>query len=805
MTAAMLTATVLATGAVTPVASAGQNARAERAPETPDPGRPGPYRTTTGGYDLSPVTLPDLDAPVAFGAVVVAPSDAPGPLPVVVFLHGQYPTCFDGPERADAIFADPCPDGYQPIRSDRGFLPIQELLASHGFLTVSVDANGVNAQDAHPADGGARARSSLVRRHLDRLAGWAAGGDGAPEVLRNAARADLSRVVLVGHSRGGDGVSRAAMDSRYPAPPGPDPEPDPDRWRIRGLALLAPTSFGHNPVPDVPSMVVLPNCDGDVARLDGQAYVDATRGVGRGTALHSAVYLAGANHNWFNSEWTPGQAHGPAWDDFTSAEPDARCTPGTAPGRLTAAEQQATGAAYVAAAARLFGLGEDAVRPLLDGSGSRAASAGRADVRTHALGGRRSPLVVPDPSVTATGARVCRLADADPATSCGLPAGSPHGVTVVRAQTDPSRYGAALSWTDPGAPATLRPDRPVSLAGAQAVALRVVVPPNSTGTRLEVAVADQAGRRAVLGEVRLDGIPGTTNTFAAWAQEVRVPLDAAAAVDLAHVAELVVVPRSASGRAWLLDAWGWQPGTAETEPAEAARVDLGSATVAEGADGAPALHVPATVTGTVTGQVWLAVVDGAGHQESRLVDVRPGTESLELPLTVPGDREYGPNREFQVRAWAARDAVIGANQAEIIVRNDDPLPPIEVVPVADRVTEGGRLAWRFTLAKPLQVDLDLHVGAGPRGDGAVLSTVDVDPDWLARAGQSPQPERPLARGLSYSLTVPAGAVTAELAVPTVADDLAEPDEHLRLGIDALTPDDGLDPWRAELVGTVLDR
>ena len=74
-------------------------------------------------------------------------------------------------------------------------------------------------------------------------------------------------------------------------------------------------NLGQNPVADVPSVTLLPGCDGDVADLQGEDFVDGTRGVSRGTALHSAVYVVGANHNYFNSEWTPGEAEAPAEDD----------------------------------------------------------------------------------------------------------------------------------------------------------------------------------------------------------------------------------------------------------------------------------------------------------------------------------------------------------------------------------------------------------------------------------------------------------------------------------------------------------
>ncbi len=91
---------------------------------------------------------------------------------------------------------------------------------------------------------------------------------------------------------------------------------------------------------DVPSATILPGCDGDVSDLQGEVYVDGTRGVSKGTALHSAVYVEGADHNFFNTEWTPGQAEAPASDDFYD-DPDQRdpvCSPGAAT-RLTADQQ----------------------------------------------------------------------------------------------------------------------------------------------------------------------------------------------------------------------------------------------------------------------------------------------------------------------------------------------------------------------------------------------------------------------------------------------------------------------------------
>ncbi|GAB3840857.1 hypothetical protein GCM10029963_10470 [Micromonospora andamanensis] len=336
-----------------------------------DPGVPGPYRQVTGEYALPDVKLPEFPEKVEMRAVVVAPVGASGVRPLALFLHGRHAFCYRGDEYGPQQW--PCPAGAEPIPSHRGYLQAQRLLASQGYLTVSISANGINGQDWAAEDGGAQARSDLVRLHLAKWADWAGTGRaGAPGIVRAAPRADLSRVFLVGHSRGGEGVSRAAMDSLTPPPTSQDGYPGRVRWTIRGMLLIGPTLFGHNPVPDVPAVTILPGCDGDVYDQQGQLFVDETRDIGDSRALRSALYMIGANHNFFNTEWTPGQSVAPSNDDFsTIGGPDPVCSPGTAT-RLTATQQQTAGATYIAAAARLFVAGDDRVRPLLDGSGRRA-------------------------------------------------------------------------------------------------------------------------------------------------------------------------------------------------------------------------------------------------------------------------------------------------------------------------------------------------------------------------------------------------------------------------------------------------
>ncbi|MEU4062715.1 hypothetical protein AB0F25_09825 [Streptomyces wedmorensis] len=772
-------------------------------PETPlpanavDPGTPGRYRTVSGSYDLDSVRLPGYPEPIEMRAVVVGPADAPGKRPVALFLHGRHATCYV-PGTDEMNGAWPCAEGTRPLPSHEGYLRAQRLLASQGYVTFSISANGVNGQDHSVEDAGAQARSSLVRLHLARWADWSAHRATAPAAVRATSPADLSRVLLVGHSRGGEGVNRAAVDSLTPPPADQDGYRGPVRWRIRGTVPIGPTIFGRNPAPDVPSMTILPGCDGDVFDLQGQNLVDGTRGVSRGAALHSAVYVVGANHNYFNSEWTPGQAKAAAFDDFSSDDgTDPVCSPGTAT-RLTAAQQQAAGATYIAAAARLFVGGDDRVRPLLDGTGRRAPSAGPARVLTHAVGGHRTPAFLPDSSVAVSGSgRLCAQVDADATRSCLSPeAGgrSPHFASW-ESSTEPGRDAVALEWTAPGSPATVRAARPVSLAGSNALALRLIVPPGSTGTTLDVAVTDSSGRRATLGRTRVDGLPGTERTASYWAREVRVPLSAAAraGLDLKRITTLELTPGGGTGRAWLMDAWGWRPGTPAVRPAALARVDIGRLTVKEGDSGVRTYRVPVRVSGHGSGQVRLFVPrPDTGDVTSRLVTVRPGRHDIDIPVEVRGNTRHGHELRHDAYAKAVRGTVIGSHRGGVTALDDDAMPTVTLTPVSDDVTEGARLSWRVSLSAAADIDVFGGVSFLPVAGGAELSTADVDPAWLEeQLGHVPDPAVPLSEagkgGLGLGVTVPAGQTATEVGVPTVRDDAAEPTESL---LAALTTYDG---------------
>ncbi|HET9518191.1 MAG TPA: hypothetical protein VFO77_10730, partial [Actinoplanes sp.] len=630
-----------------------------------DPGVSGSYQTVDGEYQLSDLKLPDYPRPVEMTGYVVAPDRPSETRPLVLFMHGLHRTCYAG----ESLTSDwPCKDHMQPVPSHRGYERIQQLLASQGYVTVSIATNGINAQDdtvdAGRDDRGAQARSSLVRAHLGKWADWAAesGRAGAPDVVRKVSVPDMAKVMLVGHSRGGEGVNRAAVDSLSPPPAAVDGYHGAVRWQIRGLALIGPTQYSQNPAPDVPSMAILPSCDGDISDLQGQVQADETRGVSHGLALHSSVVVIGANHNYFNSEWTPGVSQAPSSDDANPNNPS--CGSG-APIRITPEQQQTVGATYLAAAAATFVAGDDRVLPLLDGSGVRARSAGSVTVLSHAVGANRTPLVVPGEATEVSGGRLCQA-------DCSS---TPHFVPFDVFRPDAGRFGVEMDFTSTGTPVTIQDPGYTSLSAATQVALRIAVASTAPGTAFDVAITDADGRRATLGTATLDALPESGETATHWAQEVRMPLTnaTAAGLDLRKIASLEIVPRTVGGSATLIDAWGWRPGLPAPQTGRLPRVDVGEVTVQEGDSGTTTVEVPLNVSSSIhAGKVRVFVHDlTTGKSTSQVVYIANRSTRIGIPITITGNTNPHDSRAYKVGVKAFQRMAVGDAFGTLTVRDDD--------------------------------------------------------------------------------------------------------------------------------------
>jgi hypothetical protein len=319
-----------------------------------DPGAPGPYSVAREDYDFgaTALTLTNFPAPVEFTGSVHYPTDlGEGPFPLIVFLHGRHVTC-----QSPLSLSWPCTGSSQPIPSYRGYDYIGQILASHGYIVVSISANGINARDNSVADLGMGARAELIQRHLDLWNTFNITG-GAPFGSKFVGSVDLQNIGTMGHSRGGEGVVRHFLFNAAEGLP----------YGIKAVLPLAPTDFNRPIINNVPLAVMLPYCDGDVSDLQGvHFYDDARYNVPGDPASKHTVLVMGANHNFFNIIWTPS-VFAPGSSDDWAVSSDPHC--GNVPGnkRLTDAQQRGTGLAYVTAFFRTFIGRESSFLPLLTG------------------------------------------------------------------------------------------------------------------------------------------------------------------------------------------------------------------------------------------------------------------------------------------------------------------------------------------------------------------------------------------------------------------------------------------------------
>jgi hypothetical protein len=339
--------------------------------QVPDPGTPGPLSVTREEYNFgdSAFVPSGFPGPVELIASIHYPTNlAAGPFPVIVFLHGRHATCFVG--GGSALLQWPCTsNNSQPIPSYRGYDYVAEVLASHGYVVVSVSANGINAVDNSVFDLGAQARAELIQRHLDILRTFNTTG-GAPFGNKFVGKFDLTRVGTMGHSRGGEGVVRHyGLNQELGAPYG-----------IKAVFPLAPVDFNRFVVNNAALNVLLPYCDGDVSDLQGvHFYDDARYNVPGDQAPKHYELVMGANHNFYNTIWSPSSPFPGAANDWLAFVPgghsDSQC--GTVKGnqRLTEAQQRGTGLAYMTAFFRAYVGGETQFLPILTGDAPPPASA----------------------------------------------------------------------------------------------------------------------------------------------------------------------------------------------------------------------------------------------------------------------------------------------------------------------------------------------------------------------------------------------------------------------------------------------
>lgn len=337
--------------------------------QTPDPGTTGPYAVTREEYNYGNQAFRPVGFPISVELIasVHYPTDMTnGPFPLIVFLHGRHVTCYRG---STAALRWPCRSTEQSIPSYQGYDYMAQKLASNGYIVVSVSANGINAYDNQVSDYGAQARAELIQRHLNQWNTFNTTG-AAPFGTKFVGKVNLNRVGTMGHSRGGEGVVKHFLHNASLGSP----------YTVKAVLPLAPVDFNRHVVNNVALEVILPYCDGDVNDNQGVHFFDDARyNVTGDTGAKHTVQVMGANHNYFNTVWTPGlfpAGTADDWSAYTSGgTSDPQCGTVTGNKRLTATQQQGVGLAYTSALMRTYVGGESQFLPLLTAEAPPPASA----------------------------------------------------------------------------------------------------------------------------------------------------------------------------------------------------------------------------------------------------------------------------------------------------------------------------------------------------------------------------------------------------------------------------------------------
>ncbi|MDU4695006.1 MAG: alpha/beta hydrolase [Paenibacillus sp.] len=186
--------------------------------------------------------------------------------------------------------------------SDDGYAYLGELLASRGFIAVSIDENFLNYSVwTGIPDNDMKVRAWILLKHLQQIGAFAA-EPGNP--LYN--KIDFTRVGLAGHSRGGQAV---AMAADYKDWFGDDAElmQSLASFRIEAVAAIAPTDKKvdgkFTQLKDVSYLTLQGARDGDVSDFDGDRQYMRTSYSQGGSRFKASLYIGDANHSQFNSSW----------------------------------------------------------------------------------------------------------------------------------------------------------------------------------------------------------------------------------------------------------------------------------------------------------------------------------------------------------------------------------------------------------------------------------------------------------------------------------------------------------------------
>jgi len=204
-----------------------------------------------------------------------------GPFPLVLIVHGNH--------------------GMEDY-SDPGYAYLGELLASRGFILVSVDENFINATWSGDFVGKEmQVRGWLLLQHLKIWRGWNQTKDHS---FYN--KIDMNQIALIGHSRGGEAIAIAEAFNHLPFYPDQSEVKFDFNFSIKSLISIAPTDRRYTRrmnLKNVNYLTLQGGLDSDEPSFFGMRQAERVLFTDTGYLFKAGIYTPGGNHGQFNSSW----------------------------------------------------------------------------------------------------------------------------------------------------------------------------------------------------------------------------------------------------------------------------------------------------------------------------------------------------------------------------------------------------------------------------------------------------------------------------------------------------------------------
>lgn len=211
--------------------------------------------------------------------------DGDGSFPLVLIVHGNH-------------------DMSAP--SDNGYAYLGELLASRGYIFVSVDENFFNGYFSGGVSGENDARAWVLLKHLEVWDAWNRGSGNT--VFKDIV--DMENIALMGHSRGGEAAALAAVLNRQTRYSENGNIRFDFHYDIKTIIAIAPSDQQYKPagqpapLTDINYLVLQGAHDADISTYSGlRQYQRVTFTDPTSEWVKAGLYIYQANHGQFNTVW----------------------------------------------------------------------------------------------------------------------------------------------------------------------------------------------------------------------------------------------------------------------------------------------------------------------------------------------------------------------------------------------------------------------------------------------------------------------------------------------------------------------